>query len=148
MQLTTLYQRFLQTVQAPVCRDVTLFFVRLALAYGFYVPASAKWGDIRAIGEWFGELGIPAPYFNAYMAATTEALGIGVLLLGIGTRLFTFPLIVVMLVAIKTVHLENGFDAGNNGFEIPLYYILLLLLLLVNGAGRLSARKWAGQYQV
>ena len=43
-----------------------------------------------------------------------------------------------MLVAIVTVHMGNGFEAGNNGFEIPLYYILMLFILVVNGAGKIS----------
>jgi putative oxidoreductase len=43
-----------------------------------------------------------------------------------------------MIVAIVTVHLSNGFESGNNGFEIPLYYILLLLVLLIYGAGKFS----------
>ncbi len=48
------------------------------------------------------------------------------------------PLIIVMLVAIFTVHLSNGFAAGDNGFEIPLYYGLMLLFLLSHGAGKIS----------
>jgi putative oxidoreductase len=43
-----------------------------------------------------------------------------------------------MLVAIKTVHFENGFSAGENGYEIPLYYIIMLLILLFNGGGKIS----------
>jgi len=43
-----------------------------------------------------------------------------------------------MVVAIITVHFGNGFEAGNNGFEIPLYYMLMLFALFVNGAGRIS----------
>ena len=33
-------------------------------------------------------------------------------------------LMIVMLVAIFTVHIGNGFAAGDNGFEIPFYYLL------------------------
>ena len=43
-----------------------------------------------------------------------------------------------MIVAIVTVHLPNGFEAGNNGFEIPLYYMIFLLLFIANGAGKFS----------
>ena len=34
----------------------------------------------------------------------------------------SIPMIIIMIVAIVTVHLHNGFSAGDNGFEIPLYY--------------------------
>lgn len=43
-----------------------------------------------------------------------------------------------MLVAIKIVHWANGFEAGENGFEIPLYYLIMLFTLFVFGPGRLS----------
>lgn len=43
-----------------------------------------------------------------------------------------------MIVAIATVHIGNGFEAGENGFEIPLYYILMLLTLFTFGAGKYS----------
>lgn len=43
-----------------------------------------------------------------------------------------------MIIAIVTVHFGNGFDAGDNGFEIPLYYILMLLTLFSFGAGKYS----------
>jgi putative oxidoreductase len=118
--------------------DVTLLFIRLILAYGFYTPAILKWQDIGSIAEWFGSLGIPFPTLNAYLSASTEIAGVVLLLLGFLTRFISIPLIFVMIVAIVTVHLGNGFEAGNNGFEIPLYYILMLLILLINGAGKFS----------
>ena len=43
-----------------------------------------------------------------------------------------------MLVAIITVHFANGFSAGDNGFEIPLYYLLFLGIFASFGAGKLS----------
>jgi putative oxidoreductase len=111
---------------------------RLILAYGFYEPAMMKLNDIHATGEWFEGLGLPTPYMQAYLATYTECLGVILLILGLGTRIITIPLIVTMLVAIKTVHWHNGFPAGDNGYEIPLYYILMLLSLLFTGAGKVS----------
>ena len=72
------------------------------------------------------------------MAASTEILGVVLLTLGLFTRLISIPLIVIMIVAITTVHIGNGFAAGNNGFEIPLYYMLFLALFASLGAGKLS----------
>jgi len=118
--------------------DLPLLLIRLVLAYGFYVPAMMKLDDVGAIAEWFDSLGVPAPTFNAYLATFTEAAGVLLLSLGLGTRLIAIPLMVTMLVAIKTVHWENGFNASDNGYEIPLYYLVMLLLLLCSGPGRLS----------
>ena len=119
-------------------RSPALLLARLVVAYGFYEPAMMKWADISATAKWFGDMGIPLPTLNAYMAATTEMLGVVLLTLGLFTRIISLPMIVIMIVAITTVHLSNGFTAGNNGFEIPLYYMLFLLIFVSHGAGKFS----------
>jgi len=119
-------------------QDIALLLLRLVLAYGFFGPAMMKWKDIHAVGDWFSSLGYPFPYLNAYMAGITELLGVVLLVLGLGTRLITLLLIFVMFVAITTVHLRNGFQAGNNGFEIPLYYAVMLFTLFAFGPGKYS----------
>lgn len=124
--------------QISKLKDVHLFAIRLVLAYGFYNPALMKWQNINSIIDWFKDLGIPLPGLNAYLSASTEMAGVILLTLGLANRIISIPLIFVMIVAIVTVHLGNGFEAGNNGFEIPLYYILLLLVILVYGAGKIS----------
>ena len=116
-------------------QSVSLLFLRLILAYGFYEPAKMKWSDISSVAEWFGSMGFPLPTLQAYLAASTEALGVLLLTLGLATRLISIPLMVVMIVAITTVHLGNGFSAGDNGFEIPLYYFLMLFALVSHGGG-------------
>lgn len=120
-------------------KDIPLLLIRLVLAYGFYGTAMMKLNNIDSVAEWFGSMGIPFPTLNAYMAATTEISGVVLLTIGLFNRIISIPLIIVMLVAIFTVHISNGFEAGNNGFEIPLYYLLMLLVILFNGAGRISA---------
>ncbi len=119
-------------------KDLPLLFIRLALAYGFYSPAMAKLNDVGAIAEWFETLGMPAPLLNAYLATYTEVAGVILLTLGLATRFITLPLIVTMIVAIKTIHWQNGFNASDNGFEIPLYYTVMLITLLIYGAGKIS----------
>lgn len=118
--------------------DLPPLFFRLVLAYGFYGPAMQKLNNISGIAEWFAGMGIPFPTLNAYMATATETAGFVLLFLGMATRLISIPLIIVMLVAIFTVHFDNGFSAGNNGFEIPFYYLLMLFSLMVTGPGKLS----------
>ncbi len=118
--------------------NLILLLLRITLAYGFYKPATMKWNDITAIADWFASMGYPLPLLNAYLAGITEMAGVILLALGLGTRLISIPLIFVMLVAIFTVHFANGFEAGNNGFEIPLYYLLMLFCLIVYGAGKYS----------
>ena len=119
-------------------KSLSLLLARLAVAYGFYEPAMMKWNGIDNVASWFGSMGIPFPTLNAYMAAGTEAAGVILLTLGFLTRLISLPLIIVMMVAIFMVHLPHGFAAGDNGFEIPLYYMLFLFIFFANGAGKFS----------
>jgi len=119
-------------------QSTALLLARLVVAYGFYEPAMSKWKDIDGIATWFGSMGIPFPTLNAYMAASTEVLGVVLLTLGLFTRLISLPLMVVMVVAIMTVHLAHGYSAGDNGFEIPLYYLLFLFIFTSHGAGKYS----------
>lgn len=126
-------------------KDVPLLAIRLTLAYGFYEPAMYKWKDVGAIAEWFGSMGMPAPVLNAYLATYTEVMGVFLLTFGLATRFISIPLIVTMIVAIKTVHWGNGFNAGDNGFEIPLYYIVMLFVLLIYGPGRISLDHLVGK---
>jgi putative oxidoreductase len=123
-----------------LCRgqNISLLLARLTIAYGFYEPAMQKWSDVSSVASWFGTLGIPFPTLNAYLVASTELLGVILLTLGLFTRLISLPLMVVMIVAITTVHLTHGFSAGDNGFEIPLYYMLFLALFASFGAGKFS----------
>lgn len=119
-------------------KDVPLFLIRIVLAYGFWGTGTKKYEHFTDIIGWFASLGIPFPTINAYLATATELAGVVLLTLGLFTRIISIPLIFVMLVAIFTVHITHGFEAGNNGFEIPLYYILLLLTLLTFGGGKFS----------
>ena len=119
-------------------KDFPLLFFRLILAYGFFGPAMMKFNNFQGIIEWFTQMGLPFPTLNAFMATTTEITGVVFLILGFSTRIISIPLIIVLMVAIKTVHLINGFEASANGFEIPLYYMLMLIALFIYGPGKFS----------
>ena len=123
-------------------QDESLLATRLILAYGFFTPAMTKFSNIEGVAQWFGTLGIPFPLINAYMAAGTEIMGVILLTFGLLTRFIALPLMVIMVVAITTVHWEHGFSAAENGFEIPLYYLLFLFLLATHGAGKWSVDRW------
>jgi putative oxidoreductase len=115
-----------------------LLAARLVVAMGFTEAAHLKWEAIDATAEWFATLGYPLPMFTAYLVSSTEVLGIVLLTLGLLTRLISVPLMVIMVVAILTVHLPNGFECSKNGFEIPMYYFVFLGLFLSHGPGRYS----------
>lgn len=112
--------------------------LRLVLAAGFSEAARMKWEAMPAVIEWFGTLGYPAPAFLAYLVSGVESAGVVLLALGLFTRLISVPLMIIMLTAIFTVHLSNGFECSNNGFEIPLYFLMMLGVLFSSGSGRFS----------
>lgn len=118
--------------------DLSLLLMRLVLAYGFYEPAIRKLSNFNGIVMWFDQgLHLPFPYLNAVLATGAEALGVVSLILGFKTRIMSLPLMVTMLVAITMVHWGN-FAAKANGFEIPLYYFIMLFVLLSHGPGKFS----------
>ncbi len=119
-------------------KDFPPLLFRIVLAYGFYGPATMKLKNFGGIVEWFTSMGMPLPKLNAFLATGTETAGFILIFLGLATRIISIPLLIVMVVAITTVHLGNGFEAGNNGFEIPTYYILMLFSLLITGPGKFS----------
>ena len=92
--------------------------LRLYLAPVFWVAGNNKWdpfdkdSSLDPIIQWF-EFGLelPLPTLNAYMAWGAEYLGAICLILGLGTRWISIPLMVTMIVAAVTVHLENGWQA-------------------------------------
>jgi len=119
-------------------QSFALLFARLVLAYGFYEPALTKWSNLSSTMAWFTELGIPFASFVAFLTASFEILAVVFLFLGLLTRWISLPLMVIMIGAIVTVHIGNGFSSANNGFEIPLYYLLFLSFLELRGAGKFS----------
>lgn len=127
------------TFKFSCLRDWAALFFRLILAYGFFDPAMKKVMHFSDIVIWFRDgLNLPFPEVNAFMATSTEVLGVALLILGLATRFISVPLIVVMFVAVVTVHGFENFSAADNGFEVPLYYALMLFGLVANGAGKFS----------
>lgn len=130
---------------AAALRDIPPLLFRLILAYGFYGPAVQKASNFDSTIKFFASIGIPFPEINAYMATSTEVLGVVLVFLGLATRFIAVPMMVIMVVAIKTVHWQNGFSCASdgdaipgNGFEIPFYFMIMLFSLIVTGAGKFS----------
>jgi putative oxidoreductase len=122
---------------ASKMKDVPLLALRLILAYGFFDPGLKKLQNIESTTEWFKQIGMPAPELNVYLSGGIETVGAILIALGLGTRIMTIPMIITMVVAIVTVHWGQGFNPSG-GYEIPVYYIIMLFTLTVFGSGRLS----------
>ena len=89
--------------------------LRFYLAPIFWMAGINKLNSFDDTVDWFGNsdwgLGLPFPWLLAFLATATELAGAILLTLGLFTRLISIPLIVTMLVAITSVHWENGWQA-------------------------------------
>ncbi|SCA63842.1 Uncharacterized protein HI_1602 [Chlamydiales bacterium SCGC AG-110-M15] len=117
--------------------SLSSLFFRLILAYGFYEPAMKKLGNIEATAQWFDSMNFIYPIAMAWAAGLTEGFGVILLFFGLATRFISIPLMFVMVVAITTVHWDAGFNTSG-GYEIPVYYFLMLFSLFARGAGCFS----------
>ena len=89
--------------------------LRLYLAPVFWIAGMEKIAGFDNIVEWFGNpdwgLGLPMPVLMATLATATEVVGAVLLLIGLGVRWISIPLMVTMVVAAMTVHWEHGWQA-------------------------------------
>ncbi len=126
---------------------------RLMLAVGFLFHGLPKFtGEGHGMFQgMLASVGIPAPGVLSWVTPVVEVGGALLLLAGAFTSLAAAALLPVMLVAMVTVHLPNGFSFmnitgstdqgptfGMPGAEVNLLYIALLLTLVLGGAGPLS----------
>jgi len=119
-------------------KNIIILLARLLIAYGFAVPALVKINDLEGTIKWFESISIPFPSLAAYLVSGIETMGIILLVLGLFTRYISVLLGFVMLGAILFVHASHGFSVANNGIEIPLYYLIFLMLFASFGAGKYS----------
>ena len=125
-------------VLASYPRHIVLLLSRMAVAYGFTMPALMKLHDIDATARWFESYGIPFAHMTGILVSGIETAGIVLLTLGLFTRFISVLLSLVMIGAIVFVHLSHGFSVANNGFEIPLYYLIFLMIFASFGPGKYS----------
>jgi putative oxidoreductase len=89
--------------------------MRLYLVPVFWMAGTKKWGSFDSTVEWFGNadwgLGLPFPLVLAFLATWTEILGALSLLFGFALRWFAAPLMITMIVAATSVHLQFGWQA-------------------------------------
>ncbi|MEZ9938375.1 DoxX family protein, partial [Vibrio breoganii] len=75
---------------------------------------------LEGTGQWMESIGLAPGYQMALMAGSAEFFGGIALLLGLLVRPTALVLAITMLVAIFTVHIENGLFMSNNGYEFGL----------------------------
>lgn len=111
---------------------------RLTLGWVFIESGWGKLHDLPKVVAFFTDLGIPAPQFQAPLAAGTEFLCGALLLVGFGTRLASLPLIGTMIVAIGSARASELTGPSELFGFIEFLYIALALWLGAYGPGPIS----------
>ncbi len=121
--------------------DTALLIARIALAlpfifHGAQIAFGAFGGPgldgfVKASG---GKLPLPVAALVGY----GEFLGGLGILFGVLSRIASVGELLIMLGAIFIVHLSKGYDGTKGGFEHPLTLLLLALVIIVAGPGRMT----------
>ena len=123
-------------------KGISMLVLRLFAAYEFGEAGLAKWR-----GEnWFADIRDAFPFpFDLLPAGLSWNLAMGaelvvpvLLVLGLLTRLGALALMILTAVAWYAVHAGNGYNVCDNGYKMAFIYLLLLLPLLLQGAGKYS----------
>ena len=121
--------------------------LRLVVGYGFLAHGLSKWHHgPEAFAAILHALGVPAPHLMAWVTIATEIVSGIAFLLGGFVSLVSIPSIILLAVAVFTVHLPYGFISikllgvsdgraqfGPPGYECDLLYIASIVALLLMG---------------
>lgn len=93
---------------------------------------------LEGTGQWMASIGLEPGYLMALLAGSAEFFGGLALLLGLLTRPAAVVTAFTMIVAILSVHIQNGLFMANNGYEYALALLAITVALAVQGGGKLA----------
>ncbi|MBQ1783173.1 MAG: DoxX family protein [Gammaproteobacteria bacterium] len=118
--------------------------LRLALGAVFIAHGAQKlfgaFGGygLEGTGGWMDSIGLSPGYLLALLAGLVEFFGGIAVIIGLLTRPAALAAATLMVVAITSVHLQNGFFMSNNGYEFSLTLLTGFVSLLISGPGRFA----------
>jgi putative oxidoreductase len=115
---------------------------RITIAGVFVQTGWGKLHHLDKVVEFFTQLGIPAPQFQAPFVAANEFVCGSLLLVGLFTRLASVPLAISMVVALITAKASDIHDMSDLFGQSEYLYIVVLVWLFFRGAGCLSLDAW------
>ncbi|MDE2571102.1 MAG: DoxX family protein [bacterium] len=124
--------------------NAALVIARLILGLGLASHGAQKlfgWfggHGLKGTSAFFEDLGFRPGGLFALAAGLGEFVGGVLTALGFLSPIGPAMMILVMLVAIFTVHWKNGFFASANGYELSSMYVAGALALALTGPGRYS----------
>ena len=97
---------------------------------------------LEGTAGWMASIGLEPGLLMATMAGSAEFFGGLLLIVGLLVRPAALTLALTMIVAIITVHLQNGLFMDKNGYEFGLALLVISVGLVFRGAGSLSADRF------
>jgi len=139
MNITQITNSIIKTEQSLTSLPLRLIVGLLFTAHGAQKLFAWFGGyGLEGTGQWMESIGLAPGYLMALMAGSAEFFGGLLLIIGFLTRPTSFVLAITMLVAIFTVHIDNGLFMSNNGYEFGLSLIAITLALFIQGGGKYS----------
>lgn len=127
-----------------------LLAIRLFWGWQLFESGRGKLMHLHDTASFFQGLGIPFPEFNAHFVGYVESVGGLFLIFGFLTRLATIPLIIVMIVAFLTAHVDAVKELANDyqAFtqQAPFIFLFALLILFAFGPGKISIDSLAKRF--
>ncbi|MEH7484561.1 DoxX family protein [Neobacillus drentensis] len=115
--------------------EASTLILRVMLGITFFVHGLVKFqGGIENIVGWFDSIGLPGAL--AYVVASVEMIGGAALVLGLGSRIVSALLALLMIGATIKVKLAIGF-LGNGqmaGYELDLALLAMAVFIAINGS--------------
>lgn len=132
------FGKFLESIGTYIPR----LGLRLFLAYEFWLSGVEKFNG----ANWFADIqsDFPFPFdlvptgISWQVSTWFELIGAIALVFGLATRFFSLSLVVLTIVAWVAVHAGNGYNVCDNGYKLPLVYLIMFIPLFFNGAGKVS----------
>jgi putative oxidoreductase len=135
-----LYEMYVKCL--GLLRSPFLLIIRLYWGWQFFLTGKGKLMNLDRTVGFFTSLHIPAPRLNAIMAGGTECFGGLLLLIGLGSRIATVPLIFTMIVAYLTADSDKVQNIFNNPDAFvsaaPFLFMLVAIIVLLFGPGAFS----------
>ena len=111
---------------------------RLTVGVAFAESGWGKLHNLEKVAEYFAELGIPAPAFQATFVSGVELICGSLVAIGLATRLAALPLIGTMVVALITAKASDIAGFSDLIGTIEFCYAVLCAWLALAGPGAAS----------
>lgn len=126
-----------------------LLILRVYFGYQFFLAGKGKFENFDRTVGFFEKIQIPFPEINVYLAGGAELIGGLLLIIGLGSRLVSLPLIFTMIIAYVTAHnaelMAIFSDTEKFLSASPFLYLLTSLIILLFGPGCFSVDKLIGK---